>query len=188
MSSFPRPSLFRACLLLILIGQAILWWRAIYWYPQLPERFPIHFNFAGTPDGWANKGLVAWFMLPGISVVMTCVFGSVAWWLGSLIRTTPGLVNVPRKDIFVKLSLEGRMTILAPTQTFLAWVIALVSYLFVYIVEGTARVGVLHEPMLSSWPVAFFLVGVLGVLPFYYIKTGRILDDAARREGLLPRN
>ncbi len=125
-------------------------------------------------------------MLPGISLVMTLFFGGIASWMGALVRTAPGLVNVPRKDLFMKLSVEGRMTIVEPTRTFLAWVVALMAFLFIYIVEGTARVGVLGEEMLSAWPVAFFMVGVLGVLPFYYIKTGRMLDEAARREGLLP--
>ncbi len=188
MPEFPRSLVFRGCLVLIVLAQVLLWWRAMYWYPQLPARFPIHFNFAGEPDGWANKGMFAWFGLPLLSIVMTCVFGGVAYWLGPLVRTTPGLVNVPRKDLFMKLSVEGRMTIIAPTRTFLAWVIALVGFLFLYILEGMARVAVLNEPMLSAWIVVVFLVGVIGVLPFFYIRVGRVLTEVARREGVLPPN
>lgn len=177
----------RFCLGLLLLGQSVLWWRAIYWYPQLPERFPIHFNFAGEPDGWADKSIAMWFMLPGISLVMLAFLGGISYWMGNLVRNAPGIVNVPRKDLFVKMSVEGRMTVVAPTQTFLAWVLALMAFLFVWIVEGSGRVAVHKEATLASWPVFIFLGGVLGVLPFYWVATSRRLTEAAMREGLIPR-
>ena len=177
----------RFCLGLMVVGQGVLWWRAIYWYPQLPERFPIHFNFAGEPDGWADKSIAMWLMLPGISLVMLAFLGGISYWMGSLVRNTPGLVNVPRKDLFVKMSVAGRMTVVAPTQTFLAWVLALMTFLFVWIVEGTGRVAVHEDATVAVWPVFIFLVGVLGVLPFYWVATSRRLTDAAMREGLIPR-
>lgn len=178
--------LLSACLAMIAVGQGVLWWRVLYWYPQLPARFPIHFDFAGKPDGWANKSIATWFLLPVLSLVLIVFVGGIAIWLGVLVRTTPGIVNVPRKDLFLKLSIEGRMTVVAPTRVFLAWVLGLMAFLFVWIVEGTGRVAVHETAMLPTWPVFVFLAGVLGVLPIFYRRTGRMLECAARREGLLP--
>ena len=78
------------------------------------------------------------------------------------------------------------MTIVRPTREFLAWVMALMMWLFAYILEGSARVAVHIDDTLVAWPLFIFMGGVLGVLPFYMIRTGRMLDDVARAEGIIP--
>jgi hypothetical protein len=145
-------------------------------------------KLAGKVDGKAKK-------LPGghvlnasaaiISLVLLGFLGGIALWLGGLVRNAPALVNVPRKDLFLKLSAEGRLAVVAPTRTFLAWVIALVMLLFLYILEGSARVAVLQDDMLPSWPVFVFLGLVFATLPFFLLATTRAVDRAARAEGLL---
>ena len=75
--------------------QAVLWWRVIAWSPELPERYPIHFNFRGQPDGWSTNR-AAWFLLPMISLVLLLLFGAIAAWTQSLARKAPGLMNIPR--------------------------------------------------------------------------------------------
>ena len=179
-------ALRNTCLALVAAAQVALWWRAIHWYPLLPERFPVHFGASGKPDRWADKG-AEWFLLPSISLVMLVFLGGITLWLGALLRTTPGIVNVPRKDLFLKLSPEGRMRVVAPTRTFMAWVLALMAFLFLAILEGSARVAVQEADTLGLWPLLVFLPGVLGVVPFYWMRTARILEQAARDEGLDPR-
>jgi hypothetical protein len=179
-------ALRNTCLALVAAAQTALWWRAIHWYPLLPERFPVHFGASGKPDRWADKG-AEWFLLPAISLAMLVFLGGITLWLGALVRTTPGIVNVPRKDLFLKLSPAGRMRVVAPTRTFMAWVLALMSLLFLAILEGSARVAVKETDTLGLWPLLVFLPGVLGVVPFYWMRTARILEQAARDEGLDPR-
>ena len=179
--------MLRALLALVALAQAALWWRVTAWSSQLPERFPIHFNFEGRPDGWSTNHAV-WFLLPAISLVLLALFGGIIAWTGSLARSAPGIVNVPRKDLFLKLSAEGRVAVLGPTRVFLAWMLVLVTALFLFIVEGSARVAVGQVETLPSWPVFVFLGCVFATLPFMMIATTRAIDRQAAREGIASQN
>lgn len=170
---------------LLVVAQAVLWWRVFAWWPELPQRIPIHFNFAGEPDGWANNSVVAWFGLPSVSLVMTAFLLGIGAAIRVIARKSPALINVPRKELFLQLSPEGRLLVVAPTRVFLMWVTALISMLFVWIVEGSARVAVGIDSTVSIWPVFVLLGLILGTLPFFMIYTTRAIDAQAAREGLL---
>ena len=172
-------------LVLMAIAQAVLWWRAFAWWSSIPQRFPMHFNFAGEPDGWAQKSVLSWFGLPALSLGMSALLLGIGWMIASMTRTSPSLINVPRKQLFLALSPAGRLVIVAPVRVFLMWVAALVSLLFLWIVEGTARVAVGIDTTLSSWP-AFVMIGlILGTLPLFLVVMTMALDAQAAREGLL---
>jgi hypothetical protein len=174
---------FAACVASLALAEAVLWSRALWWFPQLPERFPVHFNASGAPDRWSERG-ASWFLLPGLSLGIIAFFALIAWSIKPLVHGAPGLVNVPRRDLFVRLSAAGREVVLAPTRAYLAWVISLVAWLFVWILEGSARVAVGQAATLSSWPVFVFLALVLGTLLPFYLITSRAIQDTAKREGL----
>jgi len=175
--------LFVASLASIAVAEIVLWTRAIQWFPSLPERFPVHFDISGAPDRWSERG-AAWFLLPALSIAILAFFGLIAWSIGPMCRGAPGLVNVPRKDLFVRLSPAGRETVLAPTRAFLAWVVSLVAWLFAYILEGTALVAVGRETKLPAWPVFVFLALVFLTLIPFYRATSRAVLVAAEREGV----
>ncbi len=170
---------------LLLVAQGFLWWRAFAWWSEIPQRFPIHFNFEGTPDGWANKSVFAWFGLPALSLALAAFLLGIGWFIGWMTRVSPMLINVPRKQLFLALSPAGRLVIVRPVRVFLIWVTALMSLLFLWIVEGSARVAVGVDATLSSWPVFVMLGAILGTLPFFLLITTRLLDAQAAREGLL---
>ena len=174
---------FAVCATSLVLAEVTLWSRALWWFPQLPKRFPVHFNAAGTPDRWSESG-ASWFLLPSLSLGIVGFFALIAWSIKPLVRSAPSIVNVPRKDLFVRLSPEGRDVVLAPTRAFLAWVISLVAWLFVWILEGSARVAVGQDATLSSWPVFVFLAIVLGTLVPFYLTTSRAIQTAAEREGI----
>ncbi len=46
----------------------------IYFYPEIPARVPIHYNFRGDADGWARKSVGMVFMLPFMTVYMQGLF------------------------------------------------------------------------------------------------------------------
>lgn len=84
----------------------------------------------------------------------------------------------------MKLSPEGRAAVLAPTRVFLAWMLVLITALFVFIVEGSARVAVGQVATLPSWPVFVFLGCVFATLPAMLIATTRAIDRRAEAEGV----
>ncbi|HEY7767761.1 DUF1648 domain-containing protein [Longimicrobium sp.] len=85
-------------------------------YPRLPERIPIHFDFAGNPDAWAGTTLLSWFMLP---LFATGIAGFL-FVIGRGSEYRPELWSVPEKARFVALSVEARAPIMARLRTFLA--------------------------------------------------------------------
>lgn len=70
---------------------------AIYFYPRIPDRMAIHFNAAGTADGWGPK--LRFFETFGL------IFNMIAllfWGLPLLLRRVPdSMMNLPNKDYWL---------------------------------------------------------------------------------------
>jgi uncharacterized membrane protein len=162
-----------------------LLFRTAQWYALLPDRFPIHFNGAGEPDGWANKG-AAWFLGPGLSLVLGVFLYLLGKGLPSSASRSPSSVNLSRKDLFLRLSEEGRTAVMAPTSTYLLWVFMLLQGLFLYIVDGMGRMAIGAWTVLPVWPVFLFLAGVLGGLPLLVRAINKALARACAKEGIAP--
>lgn len=52
-----------------------IWIQAMYYWPQLPERIPVHLNGAGQVDGWGSRTSI-WF-IPGIALLIYAVLSVV---------------------------------------------------------------------------------------------------------------
>ena len=181
----PRLPLSPLCRLGLVVGAALLaaiWWRAIVWYPVLPDPIPVHFDFNGQPDRWAAKSVPSWFMLPALATAMAVVFGGVALMIRRMALNAPGLINMPRKKLFVELSPEGRAAVMGPTRTYLVWTTVAITGLFLWIVEASARVALQEMAAMAIWPV-FAVVGLIlfGLLP-YIATTARVVELMAERE------
>ena len=59
-------SILEACIVIMLILPCII---ALYTYPLAPERVPIHWNFQGEADNWADKS-VGLFLMPLLNIVL----------------------------------------------------------------------------------------------------------------------
>ena len=46
---------------------------ALYYYPSLPDRIPVHFDINMKPDAWADKSIWQVMMVPIMNVAMTAV-------------------------------------------------------------------------------------------------------------------
>lgn len=180
-----RRALF-ACIGLLAIGQGLIWWRALAWYPHLPDKIPMHFNGSGLPDRWDDRG-PAWFLLPGMSTALLVLFTLISHFIGYMVVRMPMLVNMPNKELFVRLSPVGRLRVVAPTRVFLLWTMAMMTFLFAYIVDGSARVAIKEADTLPWWPMLLFMGGIFGGLVPFLLLTSRLIGQVAREEGVLVR-
>ena len=161
-----------------------IWWRALAWWPQLPEQIPIHFNAAGEPDRWVERSAAAWFFAPALMVALCLFIGGIARWIDRLATHTPGMLNIPRKDLFLRLSPAARCEVVLPTRSLLVWVLVGVNLLGLTIVEGMGRVAVVGEATVSILPVVAF-VAFAGALCFVSVRsTSRAVERLAKVEGL----
>jgi len=169
----------------VIAAQAAVWWRAVAWFGQLPPRFPSGFDAAGNPRGWTATSAPAWFAAPAFALALAALIVGVALLTGNLVVHRPKLVNVPSKELFLQLSPAARLRAVArPTRIFLLWTLFLMSLLFLWIVEGTARVAVGSAATLPSWPVLAFLGLEVATLPVYLIAVIGGVKREADREGV----
>ena len=80
---------------------AVYWLACSVYVRRLPDRYPIHFNMRGEPDGWAS-GTFEWFLLPLIATFTVLLILTI----GRLARSSPQLWNVPEKKRFLALTPE----------------------------------------------------------------------------------
>lgn len=102
----------------------LLWAYAIYSISGLPDRIPIHFNFAGEADSYGSK-LTLW-MLP--------VIASILVGLMTVVKKHPEYLNIP-----VKLTDENRARQQDLALGLLSAVACAVPILFGLIIYSTER-------------------------------------------------
>jgi uncharacterized membrane protein len=76
-----------ALLLLLTVVPSLL---LIYYYPQLPEKIPVHWNWRGQPDAWARKSFGTVFSLALMLVYMQGLFLLIKHGLTGVKMTLPG--------------------------------------------------------------------------------------------------
>ncbi len=177
-------ALQRALVGAVFTAHGLLWWRAVHWFPELPERIPTHFDAKGSPDAWTLKSPLAWYALPLLDTGMVVLFFGIAWLAVGLSARRPELCNMPKKHLFVRLSPEGRRQAMGPTRTFLLGMLLLLAGLFGWAVEGSARVAMGQQRTLEPWPVFVFVGAVLAMLVPYYVATMRRITALAKAEGV----
>ncbi len=66
LGDFTNPALETIIVLMTITPFAVL----VFYYPQLPNVVPIHWNVAGEPDGWAEKGFGSIFFMPVLAAYL----------------------------------------------------------------------------------------------------------------------
>jgi uncharacterized membrane protein len=156
-----------------------MWWRAAWWYPRLPDRIPIHFNMAGTPDGWAAKSIATWFLNPSLATLLALALtGAGLVMIPALARRKPQLINIPSKERFLALDADARAAAVAPVGTFMLFEATLLCGLFLWIVETSGRVATGAATAAQPWPVAIVLVGTSIGVPAMLIAMMRSIERA----------
>lgn len=161
-------------LLAVLVGGALWAW------PGLPERIPLHFGIDGTPDRWGGRSAAAWFAVPAIAVGMWALLqGSTAW-----LSRRPEWVNLPGgrrlSDLPPSarprvLEATGRMMELVATETLV--ILGLVQLAMWRAAHGLPSQGL----VLLVLAVALLSTPVL--LAVWLIPLQRTLDEVGRDPG-----
>lgn len=140
---------------------------------DLPARYPSHFNAAGQPDRWSEAGGVEWYLMPLAAGVLAA--GMVAMAL-LLPRIPMGLINIPRKEQFLRLPRAERIPILQFLVRYLLWLALADTLLFVsiqwmmYRSAKDARVGGNWVVLLGASTVYLVLM-VWGIVRAYRMVT-----------------
>ena len=169
---FPRI----VCSGLLLITVAF----SLFVYPALPSRIPIHFAFDGTPDGWAQKSLIVWLLLPMVGVGL---WGLIEL-IGMGITRSPTFVNLPNKEKFLALPKEKQYRIVERLREVLGWIVAGVLLLFGLIQYSMYLSAVI--PPLGEKVNEAIGIGVLVVVPVFAVGLIIVLSRMVDRVSEAP--
>lgn len=91
---------------------------ALWAWPRLPDRIPLHFGFGGEPDRWGEPSAESWFTLPALAVALTLLM----FWLPRFMARHPRWVNLPNGKRLSEFPGRARGPILELLAGFLALV------------------------------------------------------------------
>jgi len=132
----------RPLVLVPVTALVVLWSVALWLWPGLPERIPLHFDGSGTPDRFGARTIANWFLLPGIGSAFVGLFAFVLPpWITGLARRNASYLSVPRREEFARLAPEARARAVQPVIAMLLVLAAEIALLFTTILVGTARVA-----------------------------------------------
>ena len=126
---------------------------AAYYFNQLPERIPIHFNVKGDPDGYGSKNMI--WALPILSTVMFLGM----WKVSSI----PHLYNYQGKITEENAEHQYRMA-----SRMMRVLNLTIMIMFCYMVWISIRVALGNSGGLGSFFLIITLVGT-GLIPLYFI-------------------
>lgn len=177
----PYRALAVGALVASILTLAALWVLAVVVWPELPDRFPVHFNIRGEPDRFARKDLANWYMLPLIGAGMTAFLLGLTFAIRPLARGEAKSLSVPRKKDFVRLPPEARARALMPLWALLWGTPAPMNLIFVYIVWGTYSVATKRPATLSMTPMIVALVLVFAWTAVGIIALRQAIIDEVKK-------
>ncbi|WGK65171.1 DUF1648 domain-containing protein [Croceiramulus getboli] len=130
----------------------------IFYWNQLPETIPTHFNGLGEPDGYGRKCTLFLLIIIGLGLtgMMQYFHGNKELWQIKAHRQ--GANN------------EQKLTL---TREMLAQLTLLVAAVFLYIVYGSIQVALENWEGLGTYFLFLFLGLTAGVLVIYFIRLYR---------------
>jgi uncharacterized membrane protein len=159
-----------AILLLVVATFSLL----IHYYPQLPERMPVHWNASGEADGWARKSPTTVFFLPALGAYLHIFFLVLKHDIAHAKMTLP--------DAHAAEFLRGKERYLAANLRLIDWVRASVALLFLTIVLLMLVTTIdefnrfLRAVNIANWII---VAGMLGGI-FYFIWRMKRINDGLR--------
>ena len=85
------------------LALALLAW-AVWLWPDVPGRVPVHFGLNGEPNAWADRSAWSWFGLPAVGLAIAAGVDVLLRW--SLSRPGAPGINLPQKETVLALPPE----------------------------------------------------------------------------------
>lgn len=154
---------------------------ALWAWPRLPDTIPVHFGIDGRPDGWADRSLASWFLLPGVALALTALMGA----FRVLIRRYPRMVNLPDRTKLSELPEAAREPVLEMLSGFLAMVQAEMLVIFGLIQLASYRAA-MGEPSQGTMVLVLILAVAMSpvLLVVFFLRLQPALErgkEMARR-------
>ncbi len=162
---------FRAAIVLFVLSMVGYVWA----YQSLPLRYPSHFNFDGVPDGWTDKNLFSWFIIPAISLALL----SFMYFITPLFRKYPQFINIPGKEKFLELSDERKEPVFKLAENLMGMIAIVEQLLFLYIQYAMWSAALSPGNMMPPHSTLIIIghsVFVLGIVIFYLVKISDKID------------
>ncbi|RFU63928.1 DUF1648 domain-containing protein [Peribacillus glennii] len=127
-------------------------------WASLPNLIPIHFDSAGNPDGWGNKGVI--WLLP--------LLGAVLWISLTILETFPHLYNYMRlTKENVKVQYKNSRLLVNVLKNEILLIVA-------YLIWDSVQLASGNEAGLGVWDVTVFSIIVFGSIGFFLIRSYRL--------------
>ncbi len=144
--------------IVVLLFLGWITWAALWGPNRLPDRVPIHFNAAGTPDGWgAPTGMI---LLP--------VLAGGLYLLLSVVARFPGAFHYP-----VRITAQNVQRLQEITLDMIAWLKVENSCLFAVLQWTFVRAARTHDGHLFPMILPFFIVAIFGTVGWHFVALFR---------------
>jgi uncharacterized membrane protein len=159
---------------------------ALYLGQSLPEVYPTHFDFAGNPTTWEDRGPGMWVLLVAVGTITVGQIHLFQRFL--LVNPDTTLVNVPHKEAFFRLPRERRVPVFRRLNRMLGMLNTSVLVTFIALLFLTWWSA--HQPggwqaRLAGWTL---WIGVAFAVVFPLVEAwllSKVIRGKLREEGLL---
>jgi uncharacterized membrane protein len=141
---------------------------SIYFYAQLPDEIPTHFNFAGEPDAWGGKGTIVGFVILYIFLLFQSFGLNYFLFINQEDpRESLHFINLPfvKKEKLTETQLFGMVKYTARMLAVMNWC---VSILFAFILFGVIQTALGNQNGLDTG--IMMMIVLLVVVSIYYIR------------------
>ena len=128
----------------------------IFYYNQLPDLIPQHFDINGEPDAFNKKSMI--WVLVAIGVL---TYLGMAWLLKK-----PHLFNFPQQ-----VTEENAERLYKSATRMIRILNTLIACLFAYITYGIIHTALGHQNGLGSYLLPIILIATLGITVYFFVKT-----------------
>ena len=97
-------------------------------------------------------------------------------------------MNLPQRELFRRLSPEGRRRAIEPLRTLLLGIAGLYTAFSIWVLDGITRVALGEVDQIGSLPPIALVVGTVLIALLGHNGTRRAVEAEASREGILSRS